>query len=47
MILRHGADGKYEIYDIGNNTIPRGRFGWLNLSTRASDGGLWRWQRRR
>src|SRR5262249_5079250 len=21
MILRHGADGKYEIYDLGNNTI--------------------------
>ncbi|TMJ79401.1 MAG: hypothetical protein E6G76_28465 [Alphaproteobacteria bacterium] len=21
MILRHGADGKYEIYDIGNNSI--------------------------
>src|SRR5438445_13529057 len=22
----------------------RGRFGWLNLSTRASDGGFWRWE---
>src|SRR5262249_56087918 len=21
MILRHGADGKYEIYDIGNNAL--------------------------
>jgi hypothetical protein len=24
MILRHGADGKYEIYDIGNNAILAG-----------------------
>jgi hypothetical protein len=23
MILRHGADGKYEIYDIGGNTNPQ------------------------
>jgi len=21
MILRHGADGQYEIYDIGNNSL--------------------------
>jgi hypothetical protein len=31
MILRHGADGKYEIYDLGNNTIlaafPLGQVG--------------------
>src|SRR5262249_57803875 len=24
MILRHGADGQYEIYDIGNNAILAG-----------------------
>src|SRR5262249_51824276 len=24
MILRHGADGQYEIYDIGNNAISSG-----------------------
>src|SRR2546430_10194338 len=24
MILRHGADGQYEIYDIGNNSILAG-----------------------
>jgi len=31
MILRHGADGKYEIYDLANNTIlaalPLGQVG--------------------
>ena len=26
MILRHGADGQYEIYDIGNNAILAGYF---------------------
>ena len=26
MILRHGADGQYEIYDIGNNPILAGYF---------------------
>jgi hypothetical protein len=26
MILRHGADGLYEIYDIGNNAILAGNF---------------------
>ena len=26
MILRHDADGLYEIYDIGNNTILAANF---------------------
>ena len=26
MILRHASDGKYEIYDIGNNAILSGNF---------------------
>ena len=37
MILRHGADGFYEIYDIDNNAILAGyryRYGVLNRSAR-------------
>jgi len=33
MILRHGADGQYEIYDIGNNAILAAR----GLRGRSSD----------
>jgi len=53
LVLRNVNTGAFEVYDIANNQLmgaaALGAVGtdWqlgLNLSTRASDGGLWGWQ---